>query len=131
MSGFIGANTEDLRGLARHMDGSADQLDRLREDLAGRFHSVRWEGDDAHRAKGEFRTRHARKILQVAALLRETADLVRKNAQEQTDTSSGGGGGLLGLNIARPLPLIIPLPDHLDLPVAQRAPATLPAPDAN
>lgn len=107
MSGFIGSDPEELHNLARHMDGSADQLDGVREQLGARFQSVRWAGADAERAKEEFRTLHVRKIAQAAVMLRDTAARVRKNAQEQTTASSGAGAGSGGsgleIGTARPL----------------------------
>ncbi|MGP9500786.1 WXG100 family type VII secretion target [Specibacter sp. AOP5-B1-6] len=120
MSGFIGSDPEELRSLAKHMDGGADQLDGLREQLGGRFQSVRWTGADAQRAKGEFRTIHARRIAEAAVMMRDTAELVRKEAREQSTISSGGGAGAgpSGFEIAKALPLII---DTSEMPGFQGA----------
>lgn len=118
MSGFIGSDPEELRSLAKHMDGGADQLDGLRKQLGGRFQSVRWEGADAQRAKGEFRTVHTRILAQAAVMLRDTAELVRKDAQEQTTTSSGSGAGTghHDFEIAHALPLFIDADELPELP---------------
>lgn len=113
MSGFIGADPDELRILAKHMDTSAEQLDGTRTDLLSYFQRVRWAGEDGNRAKGQFRTAHAKKMQQVTSLLRETADLVRKQAQEQTQTSSNGSIFPPGIVIAKPLPAFLPGPAHL------------------
>lgn len=112
MSGFIGADPDELRNLAKQMASSAERLDEVRTELVNYYQRVRWAGDDAQRAKGEFRTVHARKMRQVTSMLRETADLVRSQAQEQTDTSSNGTGFPDGLAIAQPLPDFRTLPDE-------------------
>lgn len=142
VSGFIGSDPEELRSLAKHMDGGAEQLEGLREQLGGRFQSVRWEGADAQRAKGEFRTVHARKIAEVAVMMRDTAELVRKEAQEQTTISSQGGGGTgpSGFEIAKALPLIIDTSELYELPdetgglykppIARIIPVEIPVPTA-
>lgn len=142
VSGFIGSDPEELRSLAKHMDGGADQLDGLREQLGGRFQSVRWAGADAQRAKGEFRTIHARKIAEAAVMMRDTAELVRKEAREQSIISSGGGAGAgpSGFEVAKALPLIIDpselheLPDETGglykPPIARIIPVEIPVPTA-
>lgn len=142
VSGFIGSDPEELRSLAKHMDGGADQLDGLREQLGGRFQSVRWTGADAQRAKGEFRTIHARRIAEAAVMMRDTAELVRKEAREQSTISSGGGAGAgpSGFEIAKALPLIIDTSELYELPdetgglykppIARIIPVEIPVPTA-
>lgn len=126
MSGFIGADPEELRNLAKHMDNSAEQLDGTRADLLSNFQRVRWVGEDANRAKGEFRASHAKKIQQATSMLRETADLVRKQAQEQTQASSSGSAFPIGMVIAKPLPAFIPSPDQVPPPNLVTLPDKLP-----
>lgn len=113
MSGFIGADPEELSSLAKQMDTSAEQLDDVRTGLVNQYQRVRWVGEDAQRAKGEFRSVHARKMQQVTSMLREMADLVRSQAKEQSETSSNGGGFPDGLVIAQPLPLWLKIPDPI------------------
>lgn len=116
MSGFIGADPGELRDLGKNMDSSAEQLERVRTDLLSFFQRVRWAGEDANRAKGEFRTGHAKRMQQVTSLLRDTADLVRKQAQEQAQASSHGSIFPPGVVIAQPLPAIIPGPRQVPPP---------------
>lgn len=108
MTGMIGADPQELKDLAGTMDEGAKTLDAAKMRLKSSFQNIKWNGDDAQRAKSNFAGKHAPQLSRVADMLRETAAQLRKDTQEQVSASaaSGGGGGLYVM----PLPLKI-LPD--------------------
>ena len=132
MTGMIGADPQELKDLARTMDAGAKTLDVAKMRLKSSFQNIKWNGDDAQRAKSNFAGTHVPQLSRVADMLRETAAELRKDAQEQVTASAAGGGlrvmplpvnilpdvknghGLLG-PIARALPLIIDADDLADI----------------
>lgn len=94
MSGLIGADPQDLNNLATAMDQGARSLDQARTQLGGFIKNVRWNGEDAFRARSNFNTKHAPQLSTAAVMLRETADRLRKQATEQENASAADGGEL-------------------------------------
>lgn len=92
MSGMLGADPEDLRGLAAVMDTGAKSLESTCSALRNGFSRTRWNGQDASNVVGSFHANQAPKLLSTAAMLRENAELLRRNADEQTRASAAVGG---------------------------------------
>lgn len=88
MSGMIGANPQDLNDFARQLDQGARILEQSRTQLAGRFQNVRWNGPDAANAKAAFNASQGPSLSVAAAMLKDTANKIRNNAQEQLSTSA-------------------------------------------
>lgn len=92
--GLVGADVAQLRDLAGVMRRNADILER---DIVGVIvASLRvspWAGTDAEHFKQIWTFQSARQIWSAAMRLREAADLLDRNADEQDETSASDGTG--------------------------------------
>lgn len=87
--GFVGADSGELRDLARVMQRSADRLDGdVVTAIASNLRSNPWSGPDADQFRGTWSRDSARRVHGVAASLREAAGILERNADEQ-DLASG------------------------------------------
>lgn len=106
MSEMLGADLEELRALARDFSGNSQKLVQAQKIIDGAVNQLPryWQGPDAQRFASQWRGQHRGVISRTAAMLDESADLLKKNAQEQEQASSasslsgpggssGGGGG--------------------------------------
>lgn len=114
MSEMLGADLEELRALARDFSGNSQKLVQAQKIIDGAVNQLPryWQGPDAQRFASQWRGQHRGVISRTAAMLDESADLLKKNAQEQEQASSvaslsgpggssgggGGGGGISGIN---------------------------------
>lgn len=111
MSEMLGADLEELRALARDFSGNSQKLVQAQKIIDGAVNQLPryWQGPDAQRFASQWRGQHRGVISRTAAMLDESADLLKKNAQEQEQASSasslsgpggssggGGGGGISG-----------------------------------
>ena len=112
MSGMYGADVEHLRALARRFDSAAAQLDQTRAGLGGQIQTIPWQGSDAQRFRAAWQSDYASRISRAVIALREGASVLRKDADEQENTSAvvGGtrSGGTSPVSGGMPLPGIFP-----------------------
>ena len=99
---MLGADVEELRALARDFAGSSQKLAQAQRTLDGAVNQLPryWQGPDAQRFASQWRGQHRGVISRTAAMLDDTADLLKKNATEQEHTSAvaslGGPSGVPG-----------------------------------
>lgn len=98
---MYGADVDQLRSLAAHLDRAADQLDAHRTVLGSAIQQTQWLGPDAERFRGEWQARHSARVAESARLIRDTAATVRRNADEQERTSAVDGGAAATSSITR------------------------------
>ena len=102
MTEMLGADVEELRALARDFSGSSQKLAQAQRTLDGAVNQLPryWHGPDAQRFASQWRGQHRGVISRTAAMLEDAADLLKKNASEQEQTSSvaslGGPSGVPG-----------------------------------
>jgi hypothetical protein len=96
MSGFYGADTEQLRGFGDLLGTATGRLSELSSQLAGQVNSVEWVGSDADAFRSDFSGRVNGLFDSAEGLLdrfrRETGD----HADEQDEASDPSDGGVLG-----------------------------------
>ena len=95
MSGFVGADIEQLRSMATTLDGEADRLVDAYEAVTGQVAEVPWFGPSAEAFSNEWHEQHRPAAERAAAVLNDMADKLRANAdaQEQTSADLGGASG--------------------------------------
>ncbi|WP_285725673.1 hypothetical protein [Psychromicrobium xiongbiense] len=103
MSEMLGANPDNLRMIAQAMEQSAGKLDSARTDLSATFSRVRWRGPDAAHAIQRFQQSQSVSLHDAAAMLRDCAKGLYRNADEQ-DKASAVDGGSTGGGHFHPLP---------------------------
>ena len=90
MSGFSGANTEQLRNLANEGDQTMQVLtdaERLIDQLIVEMPAV-WTGMDAERFIGDLHSIHKPAVVRAKARLEQAIVVMRRNAQAQDATSA-------------------------------------------
>lgn len=101
--GFVGADSGELRDLARLMRHSADRLDRdVVTSIATTLRNNPWSGPDAEHFRRAWSQDSVRRLHTVAGGLREAAASLERNATEQ-DRASAGEGGVPAISHARGL----------------------------
>ena len=96
MTGFYGADVEQLRALGRDLQREADGLEAMLVRLTSRIEQVAWQGPDVQRFRAEWRDRHLPQARGVVAGLRDAGGAAGANAGQQEAVSSGGGGPASG-----------------------------------
>lgn len=106
---MYGADIAQLRALAAQFERAADQLDTDRSLVGSLVRSSPWQGPDASRFRYDWDSAHAGRVAGAAASLRQGAQRLRANADEQEVTSAvdggpagGGTGGPGGANPGGP-----------------------------
>lgn len=96
MSGFFGADVEQLRQLGRDLTTQAEQLDATVARLNSKVLSVPWQGPDAERFRSDWSQRLSVSVKSVADILRDASSKSLANAvqQEQASGVSGAPSGL-------------------------------------
>lgn len=92
---FIGANTEELRALARDFGTSSNVLDRIETELNGIVARAAWTGPDASDFEMNYHRFHRARLRSAAEALRTVSGELSAQASEQ-DAASDGSGGLSG-----------------------------------
>lgn len=88
---FHGSDPQELRAFAAELDHAGEVLAGVRRELNHRINgSLRWEGPDAFVFKHVWQSSYAPVIARTAAELEDTARLVREQAGQQEQASSGG-----------------------------------------
>lgn len=89
MTGFYGADVDQLRALGRDLDREAEALDLMLTRLAGRIEQVAWRGPDVDRFRADWNGRLTTEIRRVVAGLRDAGGAAVANANAQEATSGG------------------------------------------
>lgn len=92
-----GADVEQLRAMAQQFARSADRLEAELAGMLGReIASSPWKGMDADSFRHEWQASLSPKLRSVAAALRTASETLKRNAQEQEQTSQADGVGISG-----------------------------------
>jgi hypothetical protein len=110
----LGADVEQLDGLARTFRTEGARLERSAASLRSLVGGVRWSGPDADRFRGQFGQGMSPQLVGAArALLAEAGSLTRQAAEQRSASSAGtgeagavgaGGGGAEAAGAASPAP---------------------------
>ncbi|MDN5901420.1 MAG: hypothetical protein L0H74_15325, partial [Brachybacterium sp.] len=95
MSGFFGGDTEQMRGQSSVCTGGARRLAELIATATATVDAVEWTGPDAVAFRERWHSEAEAKARSTADLLERLARELEQHAQEQDETSSGDGGGIL------------------------------------
>lgn len=95
MSGFVGADVEQLRSMATSLDGEAERLVSAFETVTREVDEIPWFGPSSEMFQGEWHDRHRPAAALAAAALSDMAEKLRANAdaQEQTSADLDGRSG--------------------------------------
>lgn len=90
-----GMDISQIRSMARNMDGKADEIRGLVDELTRAVDAASWAGQDRERFVDEWRHRHASALRSVADNLDSAARQARDHAsaQERASRDHSGGGG--------------------------------------
>ncbi|WP_435737813.1 hypothetical protein V5D56_04240 [Cellulosimicrobium sp. PMB13] len=92
MSGFWGADVNQLRSLAQSLRSASDQLTSTTAEVSSLVESsTRWQGDDAAQFRSEWSGTSMALLRGVSQTLADASEAVLRNAQQQHDTSTEGG----------------------------------------
>ena len=84
-----GGDPNELRDFARDLERARSVLLRINTELSQRISgNLRWEGPDAFVFKHAWRSSYSPVITQTAAMLEETAVLIKAQAAEQESASA-------------------------------------------
>lgn len=97
MAGMYGADTPQLRRIARAFAGRADAIDSARASCDTSVAHVEWVGADADRFRGSWETIAATRLASMTSLLHDVAARLDEQAAQQDHASDGadaaGGHG--------------------------------------
>lgn len=89
----VGADVSELRSTAKQLTQTADTLENSKRSLDTTVSNVSvWRGQDADRFRSTWESQWSGSLKGAAAALREAADILRRNADDQEKTSQAGGG---------------------------------------
>lgn len=90
-----GMDISQIRSMAKSLDGKADEIRTLVDQLTAEVERASWAGRDRDRFVDEWRARHAAGLRRVADNLDQAARQARDHAaaQERVSRAAGGGGG--------------------------------------
>lgn len=83
----LGADVEQLDNLARKFDQEAEQLNQAINQINSQVRSVWWEGRDADRFRSEWEGQYSAQLRKISQALKEVGQVVRRQAQQQRQTS--------------------------------------------
>lgn len=86
----LGADVEQLDTLSKKFDQEAEQLSQAINQIGSQVKSAWWEGKDADRFRQEWEGTYASQLRKIAESLKQVGQTVRKQAQQQRQTSGGG-----------------------------------------
>ncbi|MET4592482.1 hypothetical protein [Arthrobacter sp. 754] len=93
---FYGADTSQLRELAKAVDTAASLLSSRASSLQSQIQSAPWKGADGARFRQDWTGSHRPSLERVVSSLRHNSKLLLQHADEQekaSDKSGGGGSG--------------------------------------
>lgn len=121
MSGMYGADVAELRSLAQRFDQAASRLESHRSTVTGVLANTLWRGTDASLFRSVWNADHGPRVTAAARSLRDAAQSLQRNADQQEQASAVDqsgvsnpvfaaglsatallGGGLSLLRIAKP-----------------------------
>ncbi|WP_251152997.1 hypothetical protein [Cellulosimicrobium sp. Marseille-Q4280] len=92
MSGFWGADVNQLRSLAQSLQSASEQLSSTTAQVSSLVESsTRWQGDDASQFRSDWSGTSMALLRGVSQTLADASQAVLRNAQQQHDTSTEGG----------------------------------------
>lgn len=91
---MYGADVGQLRAAAAQFDRIADQLDANRMAVGNAIQISAWVGPFATQFRIQWNSEHSARIHRAAALLRASAQNLRRNADDQEQASAVDGAGL-------------------------------------
>lgn len=98
MSAMYGADVEALDRAAAELQHAADQIDASAASLARSLGGFRWLGSIAIRFHDNWAASHRPRMVATSAFLRDNADKLRNQANQQRAASSGNGDSGWNLN---------------------------------
>lgn len=83
MSGFLGANPDELDALAQALNAYASALDMHRRQINSQVHSAPWRGRRADEFRSEWDHRYSPLLLQAISAMNASELILRANARQQ------------------------------------------------
>lgn len=90
---MVGADVDQLRGLARSLTQAADRLEAMAGEVNSRLGSTPWQGQDAQQFRSQWQGESLALVRAVVNALRAAAAETERNANEQEQASGGTGSG--------------------------------------
>lgn len=115
MSGFFGAQTDQLRAQAEACRRSSGALHDLIGTTSSLIASVEWSGPDADAFRERWAVEVRARLTERAEALQSRSEELREHAEEQ-DNASEGDGGTASARFGTPLPFPFPMPFPLQFP---------------
>ncbi|OBB77403.1 CHAP domain-containing protein [Mycobacterium sp. 852014-52144_SCH5372336] len=98
-----GADVEQLRSAATRLQNGANALQESSRFLSGLINNATiWRGADAERFRSQWTSVSVPGITRAADALRQGAEELRRNANEQETASGGGANGGIGTHVGGP-----------------------------
>jgi hypothetical protein len=93
VSGFVGADVQELRAFAKLVDTASHQLDDTSAGLSAALGSARWLGPDGSQFTAHWNSQYKPGLVRASTSLQHLVATLVKNADDQQATSSDTGGG--------------------------------------
>lgn len=93
---FVGADIEELDRLAKAFDDAAMKLEQMTRSLQRLANGSSWAGRDAEAFRSDWNGKARGALQRSSTDLRQAAQAVRRNADDQRTASGGGGVSLPG-----------------------------------
>ena len=84
----LGADVEQLDQLSKKFDQEGDRIAQATSQISSQVNSTWWKGPDAEKFKNEWEGQFASQLKKIAEALRQVGTVVRKQAQQQRQTSA-------------------------------------------
>ena len=84
----LGADVEQLDSLSKKFDAEAQMIAQATQQISAQVNSTWWKGPDADKFRNEWEGQFASQLKKIAEALRQVGTVVRKQAQQQRQTSS-------------------------------------------
>ncbi|GAA2405778.1 WXG100 family type VII secretion target [Mycolicibacterium llatzerense] len=84
---YYGIEPEQMDQMGRQFESKAAEIQSLVSQLGRAVESVGWSGPDADRFKTDWQGKHAAELKSVSEALRNAAQSIRRNMQEQQSAS--------------------------------------------
>lgn len=91
MGTFYGADVAELRAFAKQADSCSEQLDHTMAALTGAIGRAAWHGPDGSDFTGLWNSTLKASLQQASSGLKQVAETVRSNADQQETSSTDGG----------------------------------------
>lgn len=87
--GQLGADVEALDRLSKKFNEESEKIRQAVSQITSQVQGVWWKGQDAEKFKGEWNGQYKAQLTKVADALKQIGEIVKKQAQQQRDTSKG------------------------------------------